>query len=181
MAAETIEIPLIVGGKEIRTGKIEEHRCPHDHSKVLARFHMATPEVIGQAVEASQKAWADWSELPVQNRLGVFLRMAELLAGPWRDTSTPPYRQSKTCYQADRLGVRAIDFTRNPWYALSRIYLTSRGARRQWNSPSIAARGLAFAVTSTSRRSRATCPAPAMMGNVVLWKPASSSVPRTTT
>ena len=81
MAAETIEIPLIVGGKEIRTGKIEEHRCPHDHSKVLARFHMATPEVIGQAVEASQQAWADWSELPVQNRPGVFLRVAPTVEG----------------------------------------------------------------------------------------------------
>ena len=56
MAAETIEIPLIVGGKEIRTGKIEEHRCPHDHSKVLARFHMATPEVISGVLRSCSRS-----------------------------------------------------------------------------------------------------------------------------
>ena len=95
MASETIEIPLIVGGKEIRTGKIEEHRCPHDHAKVLARFHMATPEVIEQAVQASQEAWADWSELPVQNRArgvparGGAARRAVARHGQRRDDARP--------------------------------------------------------------------------------------------
>ncbi len=184
MASETIEIPLIVGGKEIRTGKLEEHRCPHDRSKVLARFHMATPEVIEQAVEASQKAWADWSELPVQNRLGVFLRMAELLAGPWRDTinAATMLGQSKTCYQAEiDSACELIDFYRfNPWYALSRIYPDQPwSAPGQWNSLEYRAlEGFVFAVTPFNFTSIAgNLPtAPAMMGNVVLWKPASSSV-----
>lgn len=184
MAAETIEIPLIVGGKEVRTGRLGEHRCPHDHSKVLARFHMATPEVVEQAVAASQEAWRAWSELPVENRLAVFLRAAELLAGPWRDTlnAATMLGQSKTCHQAEiDSACELIDFYRfNPWYALTKIHPEQpQSPAGQWNRLEFRPlEGFVFAVTPFNFTSIAgNLPtAPAMMGNVVLWKPASSSV-----
>jgi 1-pyrroline-5-carboxylate dehydrogenase len=184
MASETIEIPLIVGGKEVRTGKLGEHRCPHDHAKVLARYHMATPEVVEQAVAASQDAWKTWSELPVQSRLAVFLRMAELLAGPWRDTvnAATMLGQSKTCHQAEiDSACELIDFYRfNPWYALHRIYTEQPWSPQgTWNSLEFRPlEGFVFAVTPFNFTSIAgNLPtAPAMMGNVVLWKPASSTL-----
>ena len=184
MAAETLEIPLIVDGKEVRTGKIGEHRCPHDHTKVLARYHMATPEVVDQAVAASVRAWKAWSELPPENRLAVFLRMAELLAGPWRDTlnASTMLGQSKTCHQAEiDAACEMVDFLRfNPWYALTRVYAEQPSSPAgQWNRLEYRAlEGFVFAATPFNFTSIAgNLPtAPAMMGNTVVWKPASSSV-----
>jgi 1-pyrroline-5-carboxylate dehydrogenase len=184
MAAETVEIPLIVDGKEVRTGKLGEHRCPHDHAKVLARYHMATPEVVEQAIAASQRAWQAWSELPAENRLAVFLRMAELLAGPWRDTlnASTMLGQSKTCHQAEiDAACETVDFLRfNPWYALTRVYAEQPASPAgQWNRLEYRAlEGFVFAATPFNFTSIAgNLPtAPAMMGNTVVWKPASSSV-----
>jgi 1-pyrroline-5-carboxylate dehydrogenase len=184
MAAETIEIPLIVGGKEVRTGKLDVHRCPHDHQRILAKYHMATPEVVEQAATASQEAWKAWSETSVENRLAVFLRMAELLAGPERDTvnAATMLGQSKTCHQAEiDSACELIDFYRiNPWYALHRVYSEQPSSPQgTWNSLEYRPlEGFVFAVTPFNFTSIAgNLPtAPAMMGNVVLWKPASSSV-----
>jgi 1-pyrroline-5-carboxylate dehydrogenase len=184
MASETIEIPLIVGGKEVRTGQLAEHRCPHDHQRVLARYHTATPEVVAEAVRASQEAWRAWSNTSVTNRLAVFLRMAELLAGPWRDTvnAATMLGQSKTCHQAEiDSACELIDFYRiNPYFALTRVY-----AEQPWSPQGVwdyveyrPLEGFVFAVTPFNFTSIAgNLPtSPALMGNVVLWKPASSSV-----
>ena len=78
LAGEAIEIPCIVGGKEIRTGNLLEVRSPHDHSKVLARYHAATPEVINSAIASSNEAWKEWSETPISTRVAIFERAAEL-------------------------------------------------------------------------------------------------------
>ena len=62
-SSEVVEIPIVIGGREVRTGKLAEVRCPHDHGKVLARYHESTPEIVEQAVAAAAEAWHTWSEL----------------------------------------------------------------------------------------------------------------------
>jgi len=184
MASETIEIPLLVGGREVRTGKLAENVCPHDRSTVLCRYHTATPEVVEEAIRASQDAWRDWARMSATHRLAIFLRMAELLAGPWRDTlnAATMLGQSKTCHQAEiDAACELIDFYRfNPYYALCRMYpeqpLSPQGI---WDYVEYRPlEGFVFAVTPFNFTSIAgNLPtSPAMMGNTVLWKPASSSV-----
>jgi 1-pyrroline-5-carboxylate dehydrogenase len=177
-------VPLIIGGEEVRTGQVAEHRCPHDHQKVLCRYHTATPAVVEQAVERSQEAWREWSETSITNRLAVFLRMAELLAGPWRDTvnAATMLGQSKTCHQAEiDSACELIDFYRfNPYFALTRVY-TEQPFSPQGTWDYVEYRpleGFVFAVTPFNFTSIAgNLPtSPALMGNTVLWKPASSSV-----
>ena len=82
MLSEQIEIPLIIGGKEVRTTAV----CPHDHKHVLATFHPAGAAEVEAAARAAKEAWKDWSETGWEERAGVLIRAAELLAGPWRDT-----------------------------------------------------------------------------------------------
>jgi len=84
MLEEEIEIPLIIGGKEVRTGNLSDCRCPHDHGHLLGQYHKAGPKEIGQAVEEAKKAWKDWSEMDWVSRTSVFLRAAELLATKYR-------------------------------------------------------------------------------------------------
>src|SRR4051812_27191630 len=86
MARERIEIPLIIGGKEVRTGKKRQVVMPHAHREVLAEFHLAGPDELKAAVRAAAQAKPAWEALPWQDRAAIFLRAAELLAGPWRDT-----------------------------------------------------------------------------------------------
>jgi 1-pyrroline-5-carboxylate dehydrogenase len=184
MSAETIEVPLIVGGKEVRTGTLAEHRCPHDHEKVLCRYHTATPEVVEDAIRASQEAWKEWGTLSSANRLAIFLRMAELLAGPWRDTlnAATMLGQSKTCNQAEiDSACELIDFYRfNPYYALTQLYTEQPFSPEGiWDYVEYRPlEGFVFAVTPFNFTSIAgnLQTAPAMLGNTVLWKPASSSV-----
>ena len=184
MSEETIEVPLIIGGKDVTTGTLADHVCPHDHQKVLCRYHTATPKLVEEAIAASQEAWKDWSALPAQNRLAVFLRMAELLAGPWRDTvnAATMLGQSKTCHQAEiDSACELIDFFRfNPYYALGSIYAEQPASPTGiWDYVEYRPlEGFVFAVTPFNFTSIAgNLPtAPAMMGNTVIWKPASSSV-----
>ncbi|RME26516.1 MAG: L-glutamate gamma-semialdehyde dehydrogenase [Deltaproteobacteria bacterium] len=183
LGSETIEIPLVIGGKEVTTGKIAECRCPHDHSKLLARYHVAGPEHVEQAVAAAKAAWAEWSEMDWTARLSVFLRAAELLAGSWRYTlnAATMLGQSKTVHQAEiDSACELIDFWRfNPWYA-AKIYAEQpENSRAVWNYVEYRPlEGFVFAVTPFNFTSIAgNLPtSPAMMGNTVLWKPASSAV-----
>src|SRR6187455_165328 len=82
--SSTIEIPLYVGGRELRTGRTIEVRSPHKHQQVLARAHQGGAEEAHAAVEAARKAAPGWARLPYQERLAVFLRAADLLAGKYR-------------------------------------------------------------------------------------------------
>src|SRR4029450_12849514 len=84
MAAEKIDIPLIIGGKEVRTGRTEKSVMPHDHQHVLAEYHLAGPEHVQQAIAASAEARRGWSAWPWEDRAAVMLRAAELLATTWR-------------------------------------------------------------------------------------------------
>ena len=84
-ASEQVEVPLVIGGEEVRTGDTAEIVMPHDHGHVLGVFHKAGPKEVAAAIEAAEGARADWAALPWEDRAAVFLRAAELLETTWRD------------------------------------------------------------------------------------------------
>ena len=183
MSSEQIEIPLIIGGKEIRTGNTGTCIMPHDHKHVLATFHKAGPKEVEMAVEASQKAWKNWSNLPMWERASIFKKAASLLAGPWRAVlnAATMLNQSKNAFQAEiDSACELIDFWNFNVKYMEQIYEQQPfSPDGQWNRlEQRALEGFVFAVTPFNFTSIAgNLPtAPAMMGNTVLWKPASSAV-----
>ncbi len=183
MLSEEIEIPVLIGGKEVRTGSTAQAVCPHDHGKVLATYHQAGAAEVAAAAGAAKAAWKDWSETSWEERAAILLRAADLLAGPWRDTlnASTMLNQSKTVLQAEiDSACEMIDFWRfNPYY-MRTIY-----SDQPWSSPGVwnrleyrALEGFVFAVSPFNFTSiGGNLPtAPALMGNTVLWKPASTSV-----
>ena len=103
MKHERPEIPLVIGGKDVTTGTLAQAVMPHDKDHVLADVHQGGASEVEQAIEAAGKAWQDWHRLPWEDRAAIFLRAAELLAGPWRDTlnAATMLGQSKTAHQAE--------------------------------------------------------------------------------
>ncbi len=183
MLNEELEIPLIIGGKEIRTGSLGEALCPHDHKKVLARYHKASAEHVAMAADAAKEAWHDWQAAPWEARVSVFMKAAELLAGPWRMTlnAATMLNQSKTVHQAEiDSACELIDFYRfNTQYARTLYEQQPDSGEGIWNRVEHRPlEGFIFAVTPFNFTAIAgNLPtAPAMMGNVALWKPASSAV-----
>ncbi|MGD8534635.1 MAG: L-glutamate gamma-semialdehyde dehydrogenase [Candidatus Aminicenantes bacterium] len=183
MLGEEIEIPLIIGGKEVKTGDFADCRCPHDHQHLLGRYHKAGPKELDLAVKEAKKAWKGWSEMSWTSRAAIFLRAAELLATKYRDilNASTMLGQSKTAHQAEiDSACELIDFYRfNPYY-MSQIYAQQPDSSAEtWNYMEYRAlEGFVFAVTPFNFTSIAgNLPtSPAMMGNTVLWKPASSAV-----
>lgn len=184
MAAETVEIPCIIGGEDVFTGNITESTSPHNHSMVLCKTHNATPDLARKAVESSLEAWKEWSEVPHHVRTSVFMKAAELLAGPWRDTlnASTMLGQSKTCFQAEiDAACELIDFWRfNCYFALSDVFseqpISPPGF---WNyTDHRPLEGFVYAVTPFNFTSiAANLPtAPALMGNVALWKPSKTAM-----
>ena len=184
MSAETIEIPCIVGGEEIFTGETHASTSPHDHGNTICRWHAATPEVMDKALAASKEAWKTWSETPHHVRISVFQKAAALLAGPWRDTlnASTMLNQSKTCFQAEiDAACELIDFWRfNSYFALHHIYPEQPGSPEEmWNYVDHRPlEGFVYAVTPFNFTSiAANLPsAPALMGNVAIWKPSEHSM-----
>lgn len=183
MLSQKIEIPLIIGGREVRTGDLADCRCPHDHRHLLGRYHKARAEEVDLAVAAAKAAWKDWSEADWMSRAAVFLRAAELLATKYRSilNAATMLGQSKTVHQAEiDSACELIDFYRfNPFY-MTQIYAQQPdSAPGTWNYLEYRAlEGFVFAVTPFNFTSIAgNLPtSPALMGNTVLWKPASSAV-----
>jgi len=183
MSDEQIEIPLIIGGKEIMTGNTGKCVMPHNHNHVLATFHKAGPEEVEMAVEASQKAWETWSTLSWWERASIFKKAASLLTGPWRAVlnASTMLNQSKNAFQAEiDAACELIDFWNFNVKYMEQIYEQQPfSPDGQWNRvEQRALEGFVFAVTPFNFTSIAgNLPtAPAMMGNTVLWKPASSAV-----
>lgn len=183
MKSAEIEIPLIIGGKEIKTGKLGDCRCPHDHKHLLGRYHKAGERQVNMAVEASQQAWKKWSIMPWEARASIFLKAAELLAGPWRATldAATMLGQSKTVIQAEGDAVGAlVDLWHYNPYFMQKIYeIQPESSPGIWNTIEWRPlEGFVFAVTPFNFVSIAgNLPtSPALMGNTVLWKPASSGV-----
>jgi 1-pyrroline-5-carboxylate dehydrogenase len=183
MAKERIEMPLIIGGEEIRTGDIAESVMPHDHAHVLGTYHRASTKHVELAIAAAKRASADWSNWAWEDRAAVFLRAAELLATTWRSTinAATMLGQSKTVYQAEiDSACELIDFWRfNPHYAQELYDEQPLSNHTMWNQLDYRGlEGFVYAVTPFNFTSIAgNLPtAPALMGNTVLWKPAASAM-----
>lgn len=184
LAGETIEIPLIIGGKEVRTGNLGKCVMPHDHQHVLATYHKGGPKEINAAIEASQQAWKTWSIMPWAERASIFMKMAEMLsAAPWRGilNGATMLGQSKNVFQAEiDAACELIDFLNFNVKFMEMIYeqqpISSKG---MWNRlEQRALEGFILAITPFNFTAIAgNLPtAPAMMGNTIVWKPASSAV-----
>ena len=183
MLADRVEIPLIIGGQEIRTGDLGDCRCPHDRNHLLGRYHKAGPKEVEMAITAAAKAWREWSEMDWVSRAAIFLKAAELLVTKYRHVlnGATMLGQSKTAHQAEiDSACELIDFYRFNPYFMGQIYgQQPESAPGTWNYVDYRAlEGFVFAVTPFNFTSIAgNLPAaPALMGNTVLWKPASSAV-----
>ncbi len=184
MKSEIVEIPLIIGGKEIYTGNTATNVMPHNHQHVLANYQLAGPDEIALAIESSQKAWKTWSVMPWESRVAIFKRMAVLLAHPYGHivNAATMLGQSKNAYQAEiDAACELIDFFNFNAQYLQEIYRQQPpfSPTGTWNMVEHRAlEGFVFAVTPFNFTSIAgNLPtAPVLMGNVALWKPASSSV-----
>ena len=183
MLDQQVEVPLVIGGEEVRTGDTVDMVCPHDHRHVLGRFHQAGPAEVERAVVAAARAWEEWSEMGWEARAAVFLKAADLLAGPWRDTlnAATMLNQSKTVFQAEiDSACELIDFWRfNPHFMRQLYGEQPMSAWGMWNRVEYRPlEGFVFAVTPFNFTSiGGNLPtAPALMGNTVLWKPASTAV-----
>ena len=183
MLGKEIEIPIIVGGKEIRTGDLGEIRCPHDHGHVLAKYHRANADIVHQAEKAAGDAWHEWSVMDWRARASVVLRMAELLSTKYRPivNAATMLGQSKTAHQAEiDAAAELIDFYRFNAHYMQEIYagqpVSSPG---MWNYLEYRAlEGFVLAITPFNFTAIGgnLSMSPALMGNTVLWKPASTAV-----
>jgi 1-pyrroline-5-carboxylate dehydrogenase len=182
MQGERIEIPCMIGGEDVRTGKTFEAVMPHRKEHVLADVHQGGPAEVERAIEAAATAWEDWSQTPWEERAAVFLRAAELLAGPWRSTlnAATMLNQSKTAHQAEiDAACEVIDFWRFNVKFMTRVYeeqpVSSPGV---WNRMDYRPlEGFVFAVSPFNFTAIGAnlCSSPALMGNSVVWKPASTA------
>ncbi|HVL68808.1 MAG TPA: L-glutamate gamma-semialdehyde dehydrogenase [Vicinamibacterales bacterium] len=183
MASERIEIPLVIGGREVRTGRTAQAVMPHDHKHVLADYHLAGPAEIQQAIAASNAARREWANWAWEDRAAILLKAAELLATSWRSTlnAATMLGQSKTVMQAEiDAASEMIDFWRFNAYFAQELYgeqpISGPG---MWNSMEYRAlEGFIYAVTPfnfTAIGGNLTT-APALMGNTVIWKPASTAM-----
>ena len=184
MAGERIEVPLVIGGKDVTTGDVAQAVMPHDHAHVLADWHRASKKHVVKAIDAAAAARDEWARWPWEDRAAVFLKAAELLATTWRDTvnAATMLGQSKTAFQAEiDSACELIDFWRfNPHYAQELYGEQPLSTAAMWNQVDYRPlEGFVFALTPFNFASIAgNLPtAPALMGNTVVWKPASASIP----
>jgi 1-pyrroline-5-carboxylate dehydrogenase len=178
-----IDIPCVINGRNVRTGKTGLCVIPHDHKHVLGEYHKAGRKEVDAAIRAALAAKDDWSRLPWEARAAVFLRAADLLAGEFRSTlnAATMLGQSKTVFQAEiDAACELIDFFRfNTYFMKIILGQQPESSAGMWNmSEARPLDGFVFAVTPFNFTSIAgNLPtAPAIMGNTVVWKPASSAV-----
>lgn len=182
-AALTVDIPCIIGGKEIRTGNTKPVVEPHRHANVLANFHLAGKEELELAIEEALKAKDEWRKMSWEHRASIFLKAADLLTGPYRMkmAAATMLGQSKNPYEAEiDVVCELADFLRFNAYFLQEIYKTQpENTRNIWNRAEYRPlEGFVTAITPFNFTSiSGNLPAaPAMCGNVVLWKPSSTAV-----
>ena len=184
LKSKTFDIPIIINGEEIRTGDIGQCVMPHDHNHVLATYHKAGEKEIQMAIDSLLEAWETWSVTPLKERLAIFHRMAELLQGPYRDliNGSTMLGQSKNAFQAEvDAACELIDFLNFNCEYLYNIHKQQPkySPEGMQNSTEYRAlEGFVFAVAPfnfTSIAANLSC-APALLGNVALFKPASSCV-----
>ena len=179
--AEVVEIPCVIGGQRVTTGRLLDVVMPHRHRHVIARFHCADADVTERAIRAALEARREWSAMRWEARAAVFLRAAELLAGPWRAriNATTMHGQSKTAHQAEiDAACELADFWRFMTHHAQELYRWQPvSAPGVWNSMELRPlEGFVFALTPFNFTAIAgNLPsAPAMMGNTVVWKPSEN-------
>jgi len=183
MSSQRVDIPVVIGGKEIRTGRTQSVVMPHNHQHVLGEWHAAGPEHVQQAIAAAAEARREWASWAWHERAAVLLRAAELLTTTWRATinAATMLGQSKNVYQAEiDAASEMVDFWRfNPFYAQQLYEDQTISSHTMWNALEYRAlEGFVYAVTPFNFTSiGGNLPtAPALMGNTVIWKPASSAM-----
>ncbi|MCB9915399.1 MAG: L-glutamate gamma-semialdehyde dehydrogenase [Planctomycetes bacterium] len=183
LASTEVEVPLLIGGEEVRTGDLAPMIMPHDKGHVLGRYHRAGAAEVQRAIEAAEAARGEWSRLPWQERAAIFLRAAELLASTHRDVvnASTMLGQSKTVHQAEiDSACELIDFYRFNAKFLQELYEAQpQSSPGCWNRVEHRPLdGFVFAVTPFNFTSIAgNLPtAPTLLGNTCVWKPASTSV-----
>lgn len=178
-----IEVPLYIGGNQVTTSTKKPMSPPHEHAKVLGHFHYGDASHVSQAIDAALAAREQWANLPWEQRASVFLRAADLLAGPFRNrmNAATMLGQSKNVMQAEiDAACELIDFFRFNVQFMTQIYREQpESLPGMWNRLEYRPlEGFVFAITPFNFTSIAAnlCAAPAMMGNVVVWKPAESQM-----
>jgi len=183
MYNSNIEIPLYIGNEEIYTKNKKNIYPPHDHNHIIGTYNVADKNNIETAIDCALKAKENWSNLDWNHRVAIFLKAAELLAGPYRDklNAATMIAQSKNVYQAEiDAACELIDF-----FKFNAEYVTKLYSEQPESSPGVWNRlehrpleGFVFAITPFNFTSICAnlCAAPALMGNVVVWKPASTQV-----
>jgi len=183
IASEEIEIPILIGGQEIRTKKVTSNVMPHNHGHSLAKWHWAGAKEVKTAIKAAADAHADWASWTFEQRASVILKAAELLSTTWRDTvnAATMLCQSKTAHQAEiDAACELIDFLRFNVYFAERIYqdqpISGPGI---WNRVEYRPlEGFIYAITPFNFTAIAgNLPSsPALMGNTVIWKPSRTTI-----
>jgi 1-pyrroline-5-carboxylate dehydrogenase len=183
MAAEVVDIPIIIGGKECRTSATAKVVMPHKHGHVLATYHKASPEHVKQAVDAALQARKEWSSWSFDDRAAVFLRAAELLTTSWRSTvvAATMLGQSKTAFQAEiDAASELVDFWRfNVAFGQELLAEQPDSTHAIWNQMEYRPlEGFVYAVSPFNFTAiGGNLPgAPALMGNTVVWKPAGTAM-----
>ncbi|MBV9119649.1 MAG: aldehyde dehydrogenase family protein, partial [Chloroflexi bacterium] len=183
LSAERAEISSIAGGRRLETGNFRKAVMPHRHQHVLADVHQAGADGARQAIEAAARAWPEWASTSFAERAAIFLKAADLLARPWRDTlnAATMLGQSKTAHQAEiDSACELIDFWRFNVSFAERLYAEQpESSAGTWNRLDYRPlEGFVLAVTPFNFTSIAgNLPtAPALMGNTVVWKPASTAM-----
>ncbi|MEW6237749.1 MAG: L-glutamate gamma-semialdehyde dehydrogenase [Candidatus Omnitrophota bacterium] len=183
MLTHPVDVPLIIGGKEVRNGKLVEMRCPHDHGAILGHYHQGDAEHTHQAIAAANAAKKEWSEMPWDARAIILLKASELLTTKYRDTlnAATMLNMSKTCHQAEiDSACELIDFWRFNPHFMEEVYgdqpRSNKGMLNYMEHRPL--EGFVLALTPFNFTSIAgNLPtAPALMGNTIVWKPASSAV-----
>jgi len=183
MLGSQVDVPMIIGGEEIRNGQLAQMTCPHDHQHVLGTYHQGDADYVQKAIDAASAAKHDWGRMPWDSRAIVFLKAAELLAGKYRHTlnAATMLNLSKTVHQAEiDSACELIDFWRFNPHFMQIVYgdqpLSNKDMMNYMEHRPLD--GFVLAITPFNFTSIAgNLPtAPAMMGNTVVWKPASSAV-----
>ncbi len=180
---ETIDLPMYIGGKEIRTGNTKTLSAPHNHKHIVGKYHLADKSHVEAAIQNALVSKAQWANLAWEQRAAIFLKAAELIAGPYRAriNAATMIAQSKTIFQAEiDASCELIDFLRFNVQFMTQIYADQpQSDSGVWNRLEYRPlEGFVYAITPFNFTAiAANLPASAaMMGNVVVWKPSDSQL-----
>jgi len=183
MAAQQIDVPMIIGGEEVRNGRLEEIRCPHNHRHILGHYHQADAAYVTRAVDAAEQAKKEWGNMPWESRAVVLLKAAELLAGKYRQrlNAATMLNMSKTSHQAEiDSACELIDFWRFNPHFMEEVYgdqpMSTPGVLNYMEHRPLDGFIMAISPFNFTSIAGNLPTAPALMGNTVVWKPASAAV-----